>query len=191
MQRRDARTRGFTIIELMIVVAIIAVISLIAVVGYRRWIASARLAEATNMVGAIGHAQEDFKSQTGYYLDVSGGPLPPNMYPAATPGNFYTPWGGACASCKVPWRKLNVTADAPVLFGYATVADGEACDPSCHGVTLTLSAGAVNFPGLNGGAIQKPWYVTTATADTDGNGKFVLIVGHSFGHDLIVDNEGE
>ena len=45
---------GFTLVELMIVVAIVGVLAVLAVYGVRKYIANAKTAEAKNSVGQIG-----------------------------------------------------------------------------------------------------------------------------------------
>jgi type IV pilus assembly protein PilA len=190
MQHRAHASRGMTLVELMMVVAIIAVLAVLAAVGYGRWIASSKMAEATNMVASIKNGQENYFSQAGHYLDVSNSLNVGEMYPARDPGPAKTAWGGDCSVCKADWKRLGVKADAPVYFGYATVAD-DATDPGGKGANVVLSTGPVNWINEAGGAINKPWFIAVARADTNGNKKYATVVAFSFGSRVITDNEGE
>ena len=50
-------SRGFTLIELMIVVAIIGILAVLAIYGVRKYLANAKTAEARNSLGQMGKDQ--------------------------------------------------------------------------------------------------------------------------------------
>lgn len=65
MRSRTASKRGFTLVELMIVVAIIGVLASLAVYGVRRYLAASKAAEAKEGVGGIARsAQASYERET-------------------------------------------------------------------------------------------------------------------------------
>ncbi len=185
--------RGFTLVEMMIVVVIVGVLATLAVVGYRKLVNSSHVSEATNMVQNIRLAQEAYHSETQQYANISknfpaGASPTSGLYPADPKYGIQTAWGAACgALCgsNWDWNMLPLHVDAPVLFGYATIA-GPANAPL--GVTtLTVNGNAVTLPKSS----PTDWYIIGAEADLDGDSKTVTdVFGTSWTNQIWVSNEG-
>ncbi len=71
--RNTYKTAGFTLMELMIVVAIIGILGTIAVPAYNGYITSARISECANEVAAISLAQKQFLLENNRYFPDGGG----------------------------------------------------------------------------------------------------------------------
>ncbi len=174
-QRRASR--GFTLIELSIVVVIVGILAVIAVVGYRKYIQHSKITEAQTMISAIRIAQEDYRAEKGTYADVG-----PNYCPAGS-GNakFKYAWTPACpgGGTAVNWNALPVHVDGPVLFAYSTQAGGPWIAPP--------DTAFVNW----GAPTANPWYAVRARADLDGDtSNYTMLVGSSFSNQIFSANEG-
>jgi type IV pilus assembly protein PilA len=182
-----ANARGFTLIEAMVVVAIVGILATLGVYGVRKYILSAKASEAIQMIGSIKAAQESYKSETFSYLDVSGSSSMDDLtkfYPTSTPSNKAHGWGDTSTDQGKAFQTLGVHADAPVYFAYGCAAgDGSNAVPA-PGTSMTVD----NWPSTSGGA---PWYVVRAVGDLDADDVQSVYVSASFTGQIIVDKEGE
>jgi type IV pilus assembly protein PilA len=176
--------RAFTLVELMIVVAIVGVLAVVAMLSYRRWKWAAYLTEAQDMVSHIRSAEESFKAENSGYWNVSNGLGVSFDYPAATPGAFKTGWGAACSVCVAAnaWQRLSVQPSGPVVYGFSVVADngGTATPPpiKVNGATQALTQ-------LTGA----PWYVIEADGDPAGTGHPTQVFATNGNNEIFVNFE--
>lgn len=164
MARTKGRSeRGFTLVELMIVVAILGVLAAVAIVSYRRYVLRARVNEAYSMLGMIRMRQESYRSEFSQYCDVSGpthdgttGALG-TFWPSSAPGRDPVDWyAGLPANSE--WNQLGVRPTGMVYFRYDTVAGQPGVTPAF--------GGGLNYGASSGDA----WWAGHAYGDLDGNG---------------------
>lgn len=155
--RQSAPNEGFTLIELMIVVAIVGVLAAIAIPSFTGYVQRARMAESVSFLGEIKQRQEAYRAEFGQYADVSAGSLA-NYTPATMPrSGTSSSWPAASA---VPnWEQLGAIPDGPTRFQYAVIA----------GVPGEAAPAVYNFPA------NEFWFVARAQADLDGDGTTVQV----------------
>jgi prepilin-type N-terminal cleavage/methylation domain-containing protein len=171
--------RGYTLVELMAVVVIVGILATLAIFSLRRYVFAARSSEATQMIGSIKVAQENYKDETFRYRDVSGDL--DTYYPSATPGSHKTGWGDTSTPLGQNWAELGVSPSGPVVFGYACIAGqgGEA-------IPGTALSDDIDWP-----ATTSPWYVVQAIADQNDNDILAVYVSSSFSDQIFFENEDE
>jgi prepilin-type N-terminal cleavage/methylation domain-containing protein len=183
--------RGFTLIEVMITVAIVGILATLATWGVTKYIRMSRSSEATQMIGSFKAAEEAYKSDMFSYLDVSGSGAitDDSYYPAkSTKGQKAYSWvekAGSETPLGERIRQLGVVADGPVHFIYACAAGPGTKAPAGHQLSNTT---VENWPT---GPTGQPWYVVTAKGDLNGNDVESVFTSSSFTTQIFIENEGE
>ena len=117
------RTKGFTLIEVMIVVAIIGILSAIAIPAYTDYVTRAKITEATSSLADLRVKMEQ------YFLDNRTYPTGCVVYPAA-PG---------VTELQVPAAEnFTFACGAPTAIAYTLTATGVAAR-GMSGFTYTLN----------------------------------------------------
>jgi type IV pilus assembly protein PilE len=139
-QRRHAHARGFTLIELMIVVAIVAIIAAVALPAYFGSVRKSRRADAITALSQIAQAQERWRANNTTYTTVltSAGLNVPN------PSSGYYTLGVSGAS------GTGYTATA-------TAAGAQLADTQCSSLTLTMAAGTITYTAVPAANANRCW----------------------------------
>ncbi|HEY4105221.1 MAG TPA: prepilin-type N-terminal cleavage/methylation domain-containing protein [Polyangiaceae bacterium] len=174
--------RGFTMAELMAVVAIVSILAVLATYSVRKYIATSKTSEAFEMITNIKAAQESYKDETFAYLPVSPDlTSDTSFYPSnPNPGQKKMNFSGAPPALQTNWQRLGVNSAGPVLFVYACTAGAAGTPPSPVGSDITIG----NWPSTVG----NPWYVVKAKADLSGQGVYTVFLGTSFSGDMFSAN---
>ena len=142
MIRRLRQQRGFTLVELMIVVAIIGILAALAVYGVKRYLTSSKTAEARETLGRISKdatAAYQRESMAGTVLALGGqtaavhrlcGPATGAVPTAPPVGTKFqsspAQWGG---DQKNGWTCLRFSMTDPQYFSYNYTSDADDTAP--------------------------------------------------------------
>lgn len=147
--------KGFTLIELMIVVAIIGILAAIAIPNFLRFQLKSKSSEGKVNIAAIRTAEESYLAEFGNYVGVT------TANPAAIPGTSKDPFVAGGNFDTLGW-----SPEGQVFFQYAV--NYASASPSAY--TITAAA------NIDGDATNQVWgYVKPVTGTTAGVGP---IAGH-------------
>jgi prepilin-type N-terminal cleavage/methylation domain-containing protein len=178
MGKRAQGTSGMTIVELMIVVVIIGILAAISVVGYRKYIARARLSEANAMLAEFAAKEQLYFLDNGQYMEAhndsvaaqypsqseeasefwpqSPSPADPRAFDSARTAAPVYDSGG---NMPVSWRQLGIRPRWQALY-----------------CTYMANAGAPGsrLPGTVGPTLwaappQVPWFYAMAVCNLSGD----------------------
>lgn len=173
MNHRLNRRQGYTILELMIVVAILGVLAAIAIPSYSSYLQRSRTAESITFLGEIRQRQEAYRAEFGQYCSVSAAPGSTidsgTWNPATLPTNGdKVGWTGGGN-----WSQLGANPDGAVRFQYRTTAGPPGTNP-----------------GVPGFSNAEFWFVAQARADLDGDGRRMIVEIYSPSTRMFIGDDG-
>jgi general secretion pathway protein G len=186
---RRSASRGFTLVELMVVVVIVGILGVIGISSFRARVFGSKPAQALAMIQSIRAAEERWKGDNLTYLNVT---RTSDWYPALPAGrvkrSFYN--AGTCGlpipdtdDCR--WKLLNPASIGPVEFGFKVNAGppSQAMTPPDSKAALT---GFTAWP-----ASSDHWYVIQAIADANNDGLYSKFIASSLRGEVYRENEGD
>ncbi len=172
MRDRTANKRGFTLVELMIVVAIIGVLASLAIYGVRRYLAATKTAEAKEGVGAIARcAQASYERETVISELVGEG----NVAQAASHALCGTATQDIPSSmADVKGTKYQPNSDHTADYNLGDAGNGWPClkfsssSPTYY--QLGYRKASLKFSSNPAGATSQESFEASAQGDLDGDG---------------------
>lgn len=189
---RSFSSAGFTLVELMIVVAIVGVLAVIAIIGYNKYVRSAASGEARAMLQSIRGAEDNYKAEVLNYMSC---PLVGNTFSS---GDFYprtlssldskkAAWvntGNASFPC---WTQLNVKSSGPVRYSFSVFAGA----PGSVTAPKPTEIPTASWPFNGTPQSANPWFVAVAAGDYDGDGVHSWLYLSSEMSDVVIVNDTE
>lgn len=125
LQRLTKKQKGFTLIELMIVVAIIGILAAVAIPQFANYQRKSKTSEAKINLAAIATSEIAYNAENDIYMDCTANP-------SAGPGTAKQPWDDPAVG--EGWLEIGwAPKDAKVYYQYSVTGDDTTFDGNAVG----------------------------------------------------------
>lgn len=147
MKSTSVNQRGFTLIELMIVIVVIGVLAAAAIPSYRQYVAKSRRTDAKSALLATSQAMEKFYTEKMTYDTATLGTANTDISKATSPDGYYTirfdsaPTGAVCSG-------LSTTSSSANAYRICATPTGSQTGDSCG--ILSIDNQGIKLPSTAG-----------------------------------------
>ena len=142
------KQKGITLIELMIVVAIVAIIASIALPSYQQHVMRSKRVTAEGDLYALRNAMQRFFAENNTYVGSNGAAIGTAAAPIAALFPNQSPIDGGTAA-----YNLRVTVDSVTAYTLQAIPTGGQTNDDCG----TLSLNSVNVRNVTSGTVANCW----------------------------------
>ncbi|RME24259.1 MAG: prepilin-type N-terminal cleavage/methylation domain-containing protein [Deltaproteobacteria bacterium] len=158
------KERGFTLLELMIVVAVIGILAAVAVPVLRGYIQRSKASEAFTVLQGIREREE------AYFAEFKAYSPSINYTPRACAANTTdaVQWDTAPAALQNQWRNLGFWPDGPTYYSYRVFSPYDA--DGNFDTSIGFDPTGSRCDGFHKITAGTPWFAAEACGDIDNNG---------------------
>ncbi len=139
MQATRGNTAGFTLIELMIVVAVVGILAAVAIPSYRDYVARAHISEGLALIGPVKNAVAEYYAVNGGLPQVANNHMTNVLAALGLPNSSETGAASGQAVKRIWW--YNNADDPAIKIKYA----GPGIDDKVLLVAAHFDAGAITW----------------------------------------------